>query len=199
VETSASICHFWFGDHTDDAVTASEHGKLWWSKQPEVDAQIRARFEATLQQTAAGANDDWSATPHGTLALILLTDQFPRNMYRESPQSFAFDDIARGHALAGIARGDDQALRPIERVFFYLPFEHGESLEHQDRAMALFTGLFESAAEPQKDLFRGFLNFAERHHRIIARFGRFPHRNAILGRSSTADEIAFLQEPGSSF
>lgn len=199
METPASICNFWFGDSRDDAVTAAEHSKLWWSKQPEVDQQMRARFESTLQQTAAGAHDDWSATPHGTLALILLTDQFPRNMYRDTPRSFAYDEFARSHAAAGIARGDDRALRPIERVFFYLPFEHGESLAQQDRAVSLFAELFESASAQQKELFRGFLNFAERHHRIVARFGRFPHRNAILGRASTDEESDFLKEPGSSF
>ncbi|HTD04234.1 DUF924 family protein [Undibacterium sp.] len=202
METIDSILAFWFGTDTDDAATAQAQGKLWWQKQPETDALIRQRFAGYTHQAANGALQDWAATPSGMLALILLTDQFPRNMYRDTPQAFAFDGLARACCKQGLAAGLDLPLRPIQRVFFYLPLEHSESLPDQQQSVRLFEKLAEANAgsrRPAGQTFAGYVDFAKRHHEIVRRFGRFPHRNRILGRASTAEETAFLQEKGSSF
>lgn len=195
----ADVLTFWFGTNADDAATARAQGKLWWSKNPAVDAQISARYAAVVHAAAFGRHDDWAAATQGRLALILLFDQFPRNMHRGSARAFAYDALARRLALDGIAAGADQALRPIERVFFYLPLEHSEELVHQDQCVALFQRLADGVAPALRDTFTGYIDFAERHRTIIRRYGRFPHRNAALGRASTAEEAEFLKQPGSSF
>jgi uncharacterized protein (DUF924 family) len=180
-------------------MVAQQRGRLWWAKSDATDREIAARFGADVEAAAAGKYDDWAATPTGLLALVLLTDQFPRNIHRGRPQSFAYDPMALQWSLDGLGRGVDRALRPIQRVFLYLPLEHAESLALQERAVELFEQLLREVPDSHKESFAGFHNFALRHRDIIARFGRFPHRNAILGRSSTPEEIAFLQTPGSSF
>ena len=152
-----------------------------------------------MAKAAAGELSDWQMTPSGRLALILLTDQFPRNIYRDSPRAFALGSKALAVCLDGIKSDFDVKLRPIERVFFYLPLEHAESLRHQEQSVNLFRELAESATGNQKTLFGEYLDCAVRHRDIVARFGRFPHRNKILERESTAEEIAFLAEPDSSF
>ena len=136
----------------------------------------------------------------GRLALILLLDQLPRNIHRASPAAFAQDAKARDLCLRGLSLGADKALSPLARVFFYLPLEHAESREQQARSVALFEALAaEQADGPARETFEGFADFARRHQVIIQRFGRFPHRNAILGRTSTPEEAEFLQQPGSGF
>jgi uncharacterized protein (DUF924 family) len=194
-----SILTFWFGTETDDLAVAQQQGRMWWAKSDATDREIATRFKAELDAAAAGERDHWAAAPSGLLALILLTDQFPRNIYRGHAQSFAYDPLALQWCLDGLARGVDSMLRPIQRVFLYLPLEHAESLVHQERALQLFDALLREVPETHRETFAGFRNFALRHRDIIARFGRFPHRNAILGRQSTPDEIAFLKTPGSSF
>lgn len=198
-ETIQSILGFWFGDAADDTAAAAGQAGLWWGKSDEVDRQIGERFEAMLQQAAAGELDAWKQTPQGRLALILLLDQFPRNIYRGTPQAFAYDARARALTLEGLEAGDDQALRPIERVFFYLPLEHAEDLPLQQRCVALFEQLQSALPEAAAKVFGGFTDFAHKHLVIIERFGRFPHRNDILGRKSSEEEIAFLATPNSSF
>jgi len=198
-ETIQSILGFWFGDATDDAAAAARQAGLWWGKSDETDREIGDRFEALLQQAAGGQLDAWAQTPQGRLALILLLDQFPRNIYRGTPQAFAYDAQARELTLAGLQAGDDQSLRPIERVFFYLPLEHAEDLPLQQRCVALFEQMQTSLPAAAAKVFDGFTGFARKHQVIIERFGRFPHRNEILGRASTAEELAFLATPGSSF
>jgi len=198
-ETIQSILGFWFGEAADDAAAAAQQAGIWWGKSDEVDRQIAERFEVPLQQAAGGQLDAWQQTPQGRLALILLLDQFPRNIYRGTPQAFAYDAQARALTLDGLQAGDDQALRPIERVFFYLPLEHAEDLPLQLRCVALFEQLQASLPEAAAQVFAGFTDFADKHRVIIERFGRFPHRNEILDRESTAEEIAFLATPGSSF
>ncbi|MES2107048.1 MAG: DUF924 family protein [Pseudomonadota bacterium] len=200
METIDSILEFWFGADPDDAATAKKQGKLWWQKQPATDALILQRFAGHLQQAANNALEAWTATPQGMLALILLTDQFPRNMYRDTPQAFAFDHLARTWCKQGIAAGMDLALRPIQRVFFYLPLEHSESLPDQQQSVLLVSKLAEADHGLQGgQTFAGYLDYAQRHHDIIERFGRFPHRNRILDRASTMEETGFLKEKGSSF
>jgi uncharacterized protein (DUF924 family) len=193
------IREFWFGLERDDAAVANECAALWWKKNPAVDAQMRQRFQSLVEAVGRGEHDDWVNTAQGRLALILVTDQFPRNIYRDTPKAFAFDAVALAFARSGIESVADRLLRPIERVFFYLPFEHSEVLADQEQAVTLFTQLFAEAKPEHKTLFANYLDFAQRHRAVVQRFGRFPHRNRIVGRPSTAQEEKFLNEPGSSF
>ena len=194
-----AICRFWFGDETDDTVTAHQHGKLWWGKNPTIDNEIKQRFETFTLAAGRGELEHWTTTVKGLLALILLTDQFPRNMYRETPHAFAFDAQARGYCRLGLHNGFAAQMRPIERVFLHMPLVHSEVLADQQQAVELSRALVTEVPAAQKASFEGTLDFAIRHHDIIARFGRFPHRNHILQRQSTVEELAFLQQPGASF
>jgi len=160
--------------------------------------QLGSGFPAVLDfwfgaPASSGALARWEETPLAGLALVVVLDQFPRNMFRGTPEAFASDALALGVARRLVERGFDGLLRHVERMFVYLPFEHAEDLSAQERALALFEAL--DREEPGGDLFE----YAHRHHEIIARFGRFPHRNAILGRASTPDEREFLLQPGSGF
>lgn len=197
--TADDVLDYWFGTQVGDAATAAAQKKLWWSKDAAVDAEIRGRFGALVAAAAGGAHRNWADTPRGRLALILLFDQFPRNMYRDTPQAFAHDAQALQLALDGLAAGADSQLRPIERVFFYLPLEHAESAEMQERSVALFAALAAGVPAAERETFTGYADYAVRHRDIIRRFGRFPHRNRILGRASTPEETGFLKQPGSSF
>jgi uncharacterized protein (DUF924 family) len=197
--TADAILQFWFGSDPDDSAVAKDKAALWWSKNRDVDAEMRRRFESLVIRAAAGELSDWQSSPRGWLALILLMDQFPRNIYRDSPRAFAHDQQALAWCVAGIDQGMDLQLRPLERVFFYLPLEHAELLEDQDLSVRKFTELVPLVGVEQKPTFEEYLDYATRHREIIARFGRFPHRNKILGRESTPDESAFLATPGSSF
>jgi uncharacterized protein (DUF924 family) len=199
MENPTSVHEFWFGTDADDAAVIKQQSALWWSKDTDTDDAIRRRFEPTLNAAAQHNLNAWAETPGGLLALILLTDQFPRNIYRDTPKAFVFDAVARAWCLDGLARNIDHALRPIERVFFYLPLEHAESLELQEQSVRLFQDLLREVPSPQRSLFEGYLDFAVRHRDIIARFDRFPHRNAIFGRLSTPQELEFLAQPGASF
>ncbi|MFC7515598.1 DUF924 family protein [Herbaspirillum sp. GCM10030257] len=199
MENVATILDFWFGSEADDKAVADGQAKLWWSKNAAVDLAMRERFATLTDKAASHALDDWADTSAGLLALILLTDQFPRNMYRETPRSFAFDALALAWCKQGLGDGLYATLRPIEQVFFFLPLEHSESLDDQDHAVELFAELLAKAPPPHRDTFAGFHDFALRHREVIRRFGRFPHRNDILGRTSTPEELAFLQEKGSRF
>jgi uncharacterized protein (DUF924 family) len=181
------ILAFWFGP--PPRVERPE----WFRKDDAFDATIRERFGAAVDAAIGGAFADWTATPQGALARILLTDQFTRNIFRGTPRAFAGDPVALATAMQAVADGHDRALDPIERWFLYLPYEHSESADVQTRSLELFGAL---AAETGR---RDPLIWAEKHAVIIRRFGRYPHRNAILGRPSTPEEIAFLREPGSSF
>jgi uncharacterized protein (DUF924 family) len=199
MENILQIRQFWFGESHDDVATANGQARLWWSKHPDIDLQIRQRFEATVLAAENSQLADWEHTPQGLLALVLLTDQFPRNMYRDTPRSFAFDALARGFSRKGLQADFYAALRPIERIFLHLPLTHSELLQDQEQAVELGAALVDQVAAGHKECFSGYLSFAIRHRDIIARFGRFPHRNQILQRQSTAEELEFLRQPGSSF
>jgi len=195
-----TIIDFWFGDCLDTPLgVPRERSLLWFGGGVETDQVIRARFGACFERARQGDCDRWAESPRGALALLVLLDQFSRNLFRGTAAAFAADEQAREICLAGLARGDDQQLPPLARVFFYLPLEHAEDLALQERSVALFTALLEQALPAQRDSFAGFLDYAVRHRDIIARFGRFPHRNRLLGRASSAEEVAFLRLPGSSF
>ena len=196
---SETILTYWFGANPDQAALAKDRADLWWSKNIDVDREIRQRFESSVQLAGEGRLNSWLIEPRGRLALIILTDQLPRNIYRDSPQAFAFDTRALEWSLDGIESSVDRRLRPIERVFFYLPLEHSERLEDQERSVAMFRELLPSVDPDQQEIFESYLNFAILHRDVVARFGRFPHRNRILGRTSTPEELYFLSQPGSSF
>lgn len=196
----SSVIQFWFGplEATDSVISGRQSG-LWWGKNEDTDRDIRNRFEPLVQAAGAGKLDESWASPDGRLARVLLLDQFPRNIYRDSPAMYKFDERARSLCIEGLETGVDHHLRPIQRVFFYLPLEHSESADDQARCVELMRGLAREVAEDQKPVFEDFVGHAEAHRKIVDRFGRFPHRNAILGRDSTAEEIEFLKQPGSSF
>ncbi|KAJ8738900.1 DUF924 domain-containing protein [Aeromonas veronii] len=190
----------WFGDEADDVLRATRQAPLWWGKSSETDALLASRFGELAEAAAKGSLAHWADLPSGRLALILLLDQLPRNIHRGTPAAFAQDPLARDLCLKGLSIGADKSLSQLERVFFYLPLEHAESREQQARSVALFEALAaEQAGTPAQAAFAGFADFARRHQVIIERFGRFPHRNDILGRTSTPEEAAFLQQPGSGF
>jgi uncharacterized protein (DUF924 family) len=179
------VLRFWFGE------PRGGRRKPWFEKDEAFDAEIRRRFVPLHERLAAGG--EWPDEPDPCLARIVVLDQFPRNMFRGSPLAFATDRLALEAARHALARGYDRAMKPVERLFVYLPFEHSESLEDQERACALCKPL-----EPFPETFDAY-RYAVAHRDIIQRFGRFPHRNAILGRESTPEEAAFLEQPGSSF
>ncbi|AKG21094.1 DUF924 family protein [Calothrix sp. 336/3] len=183
------ILDFWFG--SPEELEYGKPRKFWFSKQPEIDAEIRTRFLKDYEKAAAGYLDDWIEFPNTCLALILLLDQFPRNMFRDTPEAFATDWEALSTAQHAVAQAYDQELLPVQRWFIYLPFEHSENLEHQNQAVKLFQRLGNDSESAS------VIEYALRHRQVIAHFGRFPHRNAILGRISTAEEEEFLQEVGS--
>ena len=155
---------------------------------------MREQFLTNYEQAREGAYADWQKTPQTALALAVLLDQFPRNMFRDTPRSFEAVDQALVVAKAAIAQGFDHVLIPVERIFLYLPLEHSENLDDQNQSVALFEALVQAAPN-----LHATLEYAYRHRDIIARFGRFPHRNNILGRLSTPDEAAFLKQRGSRF
>lgn len=184
------VLAFWFAEDQ------SEH---WFASGAAFDAQIRLRFDTVVDAASAGQLDDWARTPAGWLALLIALDQFRRNLYRRDARAWAYDDKALALAIAGIARGDDRQLLPLQRAFVYLPLEHAEDLLMQDRCVALFERLCASAEPAQRKSLLGFLDYARRHRQVIKQFGRFPHRNAALGRRSTAAELNYLATPGAGF
>ena len=190
IVTHDSVLDFWF-DRKPGAVL--QHRAVWFEKNDTFDAQIRERFAAAVETALAEGYADWTQTAEGALALLILLDQFPRNLFRGQAKAFAGDTRARIIARQAVDRGFDIAVPPVMRMFFYLPFEHSEHLPDQDLAHLLFSALDKDL--PGYDL----AGWADKHRVIITRFGRFPHRNAALGRESSPDEVEFLKQPGSSF
>lgn len=193
------LLDWWFGSGTTAAEVAAARSALWFGKQDSQDVDARERFAGLVEQALAGELADWADSPQGWLALILLLDQLPRMIFRDSPRAFAGDDLARQLVLAGLDEEQEEALAPLQRVFVYLVLEHAEDLLLQDEAVRRFTRLLSVAAPAERALYADYLDYAERHRQVIVRFARFPHRNAVLGRPSTAEELAFLREPGSRF
>lgn len=191
-----AILSFWFGDST--ALDYGHYRKAWFIKDSAFDEQIRDQFLTDTRKAAAGIYEDWKALPHSAVALILLLDQFPRNIYRGQPHSFATDAQALEVAQHVVNASLDRSLIPAYRFFVYLPFEHSEDMHHQDHCVELMQRLIEEVPDLDEGL-KGGLDYAKRHRDVIKQFGRFPHRNEILGRKSTPAELAFLQQPGSRF
>ncbi len=184
------ILNFWFGDMQD--VAQLKPRKVWFTKDAAFDEQVR-QFQSDYEQAATGQLDRWLDSPQGCLGLALLLDQFPRNLFRGQPRSFATDAKALSVVQHAIAQRFDRQLPPVQRQFLYFPMEHSENLEHQRQSVTLFHQFSDNP-----DLSDTY-DFALRHQAIIQRFGRFPHRNQILGRATTPEEAEFLTQPGSSF
>jgi uncharacterized protein (DUF924 family) len=187
------IHDFWFGELDENGLCASDRSALWFGANDTTDTHCRARFGAALAQALRGELDRWAETDRGLIALIVLLDQFSRNIHRGTAQAFAGDPHALALAQEAIHDGRHRQLPLIHRVFLYLPLEHCEDLAVQEQAVALFTALAQSTSLPQ---FEQFTRYAAAHRDVIARFGRFPHRNAILGRASSAAELAWLAAHG---
>jgi uncharacterized protein (DUF924 family) len=199
MSTWQPLLDWWLGAEGSATEVAAARQGLWFGKRDSQDLEAEARFGALVERALAGDLKNWLDDPQGWLAQLILLDQLPRMIFRNTPRAFAGDSRARPLLQEGLERGWDRRLTPIQRVFAYLVFEHAEDLPLQDRAVELFADLLNEAAVDERPLFANFLDFAERHQRVIARFGRFPHRNAILGRACTDEEQAFLREPGSRF
>jgi uncharacterized protein (DUF924 family) len=191
--TAQDVLDFWFLPRTD-----ANYGKArpeWFRKDAGFDAQIRERFGALIAQAVAGGLREWDLEgPQGTLARILVLDQFTRNAHRDTPGAFAGDLLALLAARTLVDSGADRALEPQQRAFAYMPFEHAEDARMQECAVELFGRLAQ-----EHEGFTEMLDYAHRHRGVIARFGRFPHRNPILGRASTPDELQYLGQPGAGF
>ncbi len=190
--TPAEVLAFWFAAERGTSGYGRQRAR-WFAKDDAFDAEVRERLAAAHEAAAAEALGEWAASVEGALALVILLDQVPRNIFRGTARAYASDALARAAASAAIARGRDRELVPVERMFLYLPFEHSEALADQERALTLFQEL---EAFPET---RGITETAWRHAEIIRRFGRFPHRNAALGRATTRAEAEFLAEPDASF
>jgi uncharacterized protein (DUF924 family) len=178
---------FWFAGSPADATMAA-HARRWFGVDPAFDRTIRGRFGDAIRAAAGGELSAWASSAKGRLALILLADQLPRNAFRGSPEAYALDAYAARLCREGIALAQDRALAPIERIFFYLPLLHAERLSDQECGVAQFHRLRREVTGRDARDVRGWLRLARRHRRIIGRFGRFPHRNAILGRDTTLQE-----------
>ncbi len=202
VDSLAEKIHaFWFGEIGENGLCDAEKSSAWFEKDDCFDRLMEREFGNFLSSVHSGALDGMDQTPRGALSLIVLTDQFPRNIHRGRPESFAFDSFALAVCRKGIGKGFDSLLAPPERVFFYLPLMHSESFAIQKISVKTFTSLAEDFREIP-EVFKTLnysVDFARRHFDIIEQFGRYPHRNKILGRESTPEEIEFLKQPGSSF
>lgn len=190
------VLEFWFGRAGDNFL---QNKSLWFKKDSNFDRVIAETFQKLLVEITRGHHEEWKETSEPCLAYIIVLDQFSRNIFRDLPQSFAQDEQALSTSLNGIERGTDEPLHAVQKTFFYMPLMHSEDLEVQKKSCELFLKLAESAPENYEASLRSNYDYAKLHYEIIEKFGRFPHRNKILGRESTAEEEAFLTKPGSSF
>ncbi|UMZ12516.1 DUF924 domain-containing protein [Pseudomonas sp. MPFS] len=193
------LLDWWFGDAQTPAQIVAAKGGLWFGKRDSQDREAKERFGDLVEQALAGGLTEWAQSPQGWLALVLLLDQLPRMIHRDTPGAFSGDARAQALVAQGIAADFDRRLTPMQRCFIYLVFEHCEHLAVQNEAVSRLAALHDEQPLQDRPVFASQLDYAERHQKIIARFGRFPHRNAILGRESSAEELAFLRQPGSSF
>jgi uncharacterized protein (DUF924 family) len=186
------VLSFWLGD-------ASRPRDEWFRRSDALDDEIRSRFAGAIEQAERGELDAWEGTARGRLAIVILLDQFSRNAFRGTARSFAHDPRALAIAERGVELGEDRTLLPLERSFLYMPFSHAEDPAVQARSCTLFEWLAAEAPAELAGYLDSALKFARAHRAIVDRFGRFPHRNAILGRTTTHEEAEFLKQPGSSF
>ena len=192
-DTLEAIHAFWFGELDEHGLCASDRQSLWFGASEKTDAFCREQFGASLALALAGQLQHWPQTDRGLVALVVVLDQFSRNIHRDTPLAFAGDPLALALAEDAIATDRHLRLPAIHRVFLYLPLEHCEDLAVQETSVTLFKALAKQARHPQFD---AFSRYAIAHRDVIAQFGRFPHRNAALGRKSSTEELAYLEEHG---
>lgn len=188
------VLKFWFGRVEETIVPSENRARIWFGESPEVDAEIKEKFNTILQDCIQGKHVDWEKSPRGQLALVIILDQFSRHIYRDQPAAFAQDDYALSICTRGMTKQDDHHLSLIERVFYYFPLLHSEDLAYQEKSIGAYQALVELAFPETRVIYESFFKFANHHHTMIQRFGRFPQRNAILGRVSTEPEIQYLKE-----
>jgi len=214
MDDALRIREFWFGksltgplpgqgEPASQAVALKRRVELWFHRNPQVLAQqdqmIRTQFEELLDRATRGELDSWADSPRRRLSLIILLDQFPRQMYRGTAKAFAYDPAALALTLSGMQLAADGALNLVERLFFYMPLQHAEATEVQDESVSAFRRLVTEAPAELRSTFEESLQHAQEHREIIRQFGRFPHRNKILGRESTPEETAFLAKSANKF
>lgn len=202
MDEALEVRRFWFGRLPLKPDGLAERVTLWFGSGPEeqqTDELVRSRFSGLIERAATGELSAWADSPRRRLSLILLLDQFPRHVYRGTSRAFATDREALGLALSGMQSAADAALTPVERIFFYMPLQHAEVRDAQEESVAAYRRLLNEAPAELKKLFASSLEYAQQHRSIVARFGRFPHRNRALGRANTAEEEAYLAEGGQHF
>ena len=194
-----SLLEFWFADGLSSPEAAEARTAVWFGSDPAFDDEIHRRFGRLPERALAGELDDWTESARGTLALVMVLDQLPRNLHRGEAQAFAYDERAREIALAAIDRGVDHELHPVEASFLYLPLEHAEDRAMQGRCVEPFGSLCDRSPPELAGCIQSYREYAERHRDVIERFGRFPHRNRVLDRAPTDEEKAWLEAGGDSF
>ena len=190
--TPEAVLAFWFADAGDDAAAVQERNRVWFTSDPAFDEEIRRRFAALVESAQSDELKAWPLSAAGSLALVVICDQFPRNIYRGTPRAFALDPYALALARDAIAQGLDRQLSIVERSFLYLPFEHAEDRDAQAVSLRCFEQLHDEAPTHLRDYTADALHWSRDHHDIVSRFGRFPHRNLILDRVSSSAELEFL-------
>ena len=193
------IIDYWYGNPISEGTIVNDRFELWFGKSDAADIEIKLLFSDDVTKLVAGEYEDWLETPQGRLASIILIDQFCRQIYRGMPKSFEYDPIALKFCLDGIELGHDLALSRPLRYFYYLPLEHSENMEHQHQCVNAYQAMADEAPNEFKKIYIEAKGYADKHLVIVDRFGRFPHRNEILGRESTTEEVEFLTLPNSSF
>ena len=187
------VLKYWFGHVEETALPSAHRTEVWFGGKKETDDEVKEKFSDDLQNALAGKYADWEKDPHSYLALIIVFDQFSRHIYRNTPQAFAQDQMALDLCLRGVQQEFDHALSLIERVFFYMPLMHSENLEMQSTSVRAYQILVNLSFPETRSVYENFLEYAVKHYEIIRRFGRFPHRNILLGRPSTAEELEYLK------
>ncbi|PSW07466.1 DUF924 family protein [Photobacterium lipolyticum] len=192
------VLDFWFGE-LDKEVTITDKNALWFKGEEETDKLIADKFQHLVSLAGRGGLGHWTETAKGSLALIILLDQFTRNIYRGLSAAFRYDSLAQAICKRALAQNRDEGLTPIERVFLYLPLEHSEAIEDQEESVFCFNQLRQAVSPENAIIFEGFYQYAVSHRDVVNKFGRFPHRNAALGRLSTQEELRWLSNGGQRF
>ena len=199
IDRIEKILEFWFGTFPNAWTGDESKYEMWFRNGAAYDSEIFSRFGTDYIRAVDGELDNWTESPRGRLALIILLDQFSRHIHRGTAESFAQDEKSQQLSIEGISAGDDLNLHPVERSFFYLPLEHAEDMELQNLSIEAFRQLIQDVPEQYRKPFEASLEWAEKHRYVIERFGRFPELNEILGRESTTEEMAFIEEGRYSF